>query len=266
MAAAAPATPTLVQIRAGHHPGFDRIVFEFKGGLPSSHRVQYVDRLVGDASGLPVPIATSGRLITGVVAMPRGGEKLDELGISFTEDPRQTAVNAGAGAWGQGTLYVSLRTSKDNEVVVNSVQPKHVTRTDEVAVDWLLSQPTTCGGDGGAWPRSPYRLDLETGSFTKVDDEGEVQPLDFVDRVVKVDAPFTFLVDVTGCAGTYRWLLEVEYSYRGHEYTRTVGSVEEPLLSIGGRTDAPIHESNPGTTEPGRWYKTVPSLEKPPCE
>jgi hypothetical protein len=48
--------PTLVGIRAAHHPGFDRIVFDFKGGLPD-HRVRYVDRLIGDASGLPVRIA-----------------------------------------------------------------------------------------------------------------------------------------------------------------------------------------------------------------
>ncbi|MFE9751221.1 hypothetical protein ACFYOT_40475 [Saccharothrix saharensis] len=230
-----------------------------------------VDVVVGSTGVDPTSMETRWPLrfgcdLAGVVAMPRGGRKLDELGISFTEDPRQTAVNAGAAAWGQGTLYVSLRTSKDNEVVVNSVQPRHVTRTDEVAVDWLLSQPTTCGGDPSSWPRAPYRLDLETGAFAKVDDEGKVQPLDFVDRVVKVDDPFTFSVDVTGCSGTYRWLLEVKYSYRGHEYTRTVGSVEQPLLSMGGRTDAPVHESNPGTTAPGRWHKTVPSLEKPPCE
>ena len=49
--------PTLVGIRAAHHPGFDRVVFEFTGGLPAGHRVRYVDRLVGDASGLPVRIA-----------------------------------------------------------------------------------------------------------------------------------------------------------------------------------------------------------------
>lgn len=56
-ASAAPATPTVVAVRAAHHPGFDRIVYEFEGGLPSSLRVRYVDRLIGDASGLPVPIA-----------------------------------------------------------------------------------------------------------------------------------------------------------------------------------------------------------------
>ena len=55
--ASAPTVPTLVGIRAAHHPTFDRVVFDFRGGLPSSRQVRYVDRLIGDASGLPVPIA-----------------------------------------------------------------------------------------------------------------------------------------------------------------------------------------------------------------
>jgi hypothetical protein len=50
-------TPILVAIRAAHHPGFDRIVFEFDGGLPLSHHVRYVGELLGDGSGLPVRIA-----------------------------------------------------------------------------------------------------------------------------------------------------------------------------------------------------------------
>jgi hypothetical protein len=56
-AAAAPRVPTLVDVRAAHHPGFDRVVFEFAGGLPDSRQVRYVDELVGDGSGLPVRIA-----------------------------------------------------------------------------------------------------------------------------------------------------------------------------------------------------------------
>lgn len=60
-APAAPTTPTLVGIRVGHHPGFDRVVFDFDGGLPSETRVGYVDELVGDGSGLPIRI--SGRAI-----------------------------------------------------------------------------------------------------------------------------------------------------------------------------------------------------------
>jgi hypothetical protein len=62
------ATPTLVGIRAAHHPGFDRIVFEFEGGLPSGHDARYVTKLVGDGSGLPIRIA--GRAILQVGFTP----------------------------------------------------------------------------------------------------------------------------------------------------------------------------------------------------
>jgi hypothetical protein len=58
--AAAPAgaqeTPTLVDVRAGRHPGFDRVVFEFRGAVPE-HRIDYVDQLVQDGSGDPVTVA-----------------------------------------------------------------------------------------------------------------------------------------------------------------------------------------------------------------
>jgi hypothetical protein len=56
-AEAPPVTPTLVAIRASHQAGFDRIVYEFEGGLPVSTRVRYVDRLIADGSGRPVRIA-----------------------------------------------------------------------------------------------------------------------------------------------------------------------------------------------------------------
>jgi len=48
--------PTLVDVRAGHRPGFDRIVFEFEGGLPASASVEWVDRVTQDGSGRPVTI------------------------------------------------------------------------------------------------------------------------------------------------------------------------------------------------------------------
>ena len=51
------ATPRLVAIRAAHHPGIDRVVFEFSGGLPRNRTAGYVSQLLGDASGLPVRIA-----------------------------------------------------------------------------------------------------------------------------------------------------------------------------------------------------------------
>lgn len=67
-APAAQAPTRVVDIRAAHHPGFDRVVFEFSRRLPSSVRVRYVDELIGDPSGLPVRIA--GRAILAVRFFP----------------------------------------------------------------------------------------------------------------------------------------------------------------------------------------------------
>jgi hypothetical protein len=53
-------TSTLVAIRAAHHaeatPHYDRVVFEFNDALPLL-RIDYVEQLIGDGSGLPVPIS-----------------------------------------------------------------------------------------------------------------------------------------------------------------------------------------------------------------
>ena len=53
----APSTPTLVAVRAAHREGVDRVVFEFRGGLPEQREVRYVDRLFADGSGRRVRVA-----------------------------------------------------------------------------------------------------------------------------------------------------------------------------------------------------------------
>ena len=59
--AGAQSAPTLVDVRAGRHPGFDRVVFEFQGAVPE-HHVRYVEQLVEDGSGAPVSVAGSADL------------------------------------------------------------------------------------------------------------------------------------------------------------------------------------------------------------
>jgi len=54
--AGAQSAPTLTDVRAGGHTGFDRVVFEFRGAVPE-HRVRYVKQLVQDGSGKPVSVA-----------------------------------------------------------------------------------------------------------------------------------------------------------------------------------------------------------------
>ncbi|TMR88895.1 GerMN domain-containing protein [Nonomuraea basaltis] len=47
-------TPTLVGIRATHHYGLDRLVFEFRGRVPTQRDVRYVPKLIADGSGQTV--------------------------------------------------------------------------------------------------------------------------------------------------------------------------------------------------------------------
>lgn len=96
--AAASVVPTLVGIRAAHHPGYDRIVFDFKGGLPAKRRAAYVSELVGDASGLPVRIA--GRAILRVSfdqarAHNASGTSTAPARIAFRLPNIMTAVRSG---------------------------------------------------------------------------------------------------------------------------------------------------------------------------
>ena len=54
---AVPPVPQLIAIRTAHHPGFDRVVFDFDGPLPGAESVRYVDRVLADGSGEPVTVA-----------------------------------------------------------------------------------------------------------------------------------------------------------------------------------------------------------------
>ncbi|MEV0625291.1 AMIN-like domain-containing (lipo)protein [Nonomuraea wenchangensis] len=51
------ATPVLVGVRAAHHDGLDRLVFEFRGRVPAQRDIRYVSELIADGSGRPVNVA-----------------------------------------------------------------------------------------------------------------------------------------------------------------------------------------------------------------
>ena len=73
--AAAPATPLLVAVRGASHQRFDRVVFQFVGGLPTMRDARYVRELRGDASGLPIRIA--GSAILQLTMSPANGHDPD---------------------------------------------------------------------------------------------------------------------------------------------------------------------------------------------
>ncbi len=69
--------PELVAVRAAHHPGFDRVVFEFRGSLPS-HSVSYVSSLTEDASGKPIHLAGG----ADILVVFHGANAHDETGAT----------------------------------------------------------------------------------------------------------------------------------------------------------------------------------------
>ncbi|WP_169315153.1 AMIN-like domain-containing (lipo)protein [Cellulomonas gilvus] len=54
--AGASAALTVVDVRVGRHPGFDRVVYELAGQGTPGWRIQYVDEAVDDPSGEPVDV------------------------------------------------------------------------------------------------------------------------------------------------------------------------------------------------------------------
>ena len=107
----AASTPLLVGLRASHHPGVDRVVFEFSGGLPASRSASYVPTLLADGSGLPVRIA--GRAVLQVrfataAAHTSTGRLTLPFRSSFSLPNLMTAVrsgdNEGVTTYGLGLL------------------------------------------------------------------------------------------------------------------------------------------------------------------
>lgn len=72
--------PQLVDVRAVHRHGVDRVIFQFDEGIPSDRAdIRHVDRLRGDGSGLPIRIA---------------GRAILQVGLSYTRTDRASPAPA----------------------------------------------------------------------------------------------------------------------------------------------------------------------------
>ncbi len=93
-----PTVSVLTAIRAAHHPGYDRVVFDFSGPVPSRRNARYVARLLADPSGRPVPVA--GRAILRVafflaVAHNGAGQVIVPTRMAFALPNVMTVVRSG---------------------------------------------------------------------------------------------------------------------------------------------------------------------------
>ncbi len=73
-AAAGVGVALLVRVRAGRNKDFDRLVFDFEGPTPGV-RVEYVNQLVEDGTGNPVPLR--GRAVVQIVIQPANAHRDD---------------------------------------------------------------------------------------------------------------------------------------------------------------------------------------------
>lgn len=96
-ASAAPRLAQLVNVRVGQHTGFDRVVFDFEGPLPTEHFVRYVKELRRDGSGNKVPIA--GRAVLQAsfqgARMHRDGQPTAPVRRAYATKNVNTTVAAG---------------------------------------------------------------------------------------------------------------------------------------------------------------------------
>lgn len=97
-----PQVAMLSTIRAAYHPEvspkYDRIVFEFKGKLPESIRVEYVSKLIADGSGAIVPIKGKGILelvVSPAVAHTNAGKATVPARISYNLPLIKEVVRSG---------------------------------------------------------------------------------------------------------------------------------------------------------------------------
>jgi hypothetical protein len=103
----------LVDIRAGQHECYDRLVFDLQGSAHGGYFVSYVDEVTMDASGIPVPLRGAGKLQITVLS-PAYDQNFDPtynpgnyselVNVNGFQTFRQVAW---AGSW-EGTTTVGL--------------------------------------------------------------------------------------------------------------------------------------------------------------
>ncbi len=156
------------------------------------------------------------------------------------EDPRDGVISAGGGSYLEGNLTVALATKDASTAQVVGLRTK-IFRTIDSEVSWILNAGG--GGCGGIDIRL-FEAHLDEGG--RVVDKGvqsvqeepvappKKQPLGTGFTVSGTDQA-QIVVRALSCRHSYAWGLEIEYIVSGQHYTYSLGTPEEPLISLGHR-------------------------------
>jgi hypothetical protein len=155
--------PELVAVRTAHHPGFDRITFEFKGARPTAS-VRYVSQLTEDGSGKPVHLAGG----AAIEVVFHGANAHDEQGTP-TVSPRRFSpglpILKEVAQIGDFEAVVSYGLGVDHRTSFKVLQLSGPSR---IAVDISTGSSSGAGGStsGGSTPGGGGSLPF-TGSNTR---------------------------------------------------------------------------------------------------
>jgi LPXTG-motif cell wall-anchored protein len=148
-------SPTLVELRAGRHAGFDRVVFQLDGPIPSYYSVRYVPEVRLDGSGAPLQLRGAAFLEV-VVRAPthdQDGRPLLTPTRLRPDFPALREVNAPASFEGQTTAGIGLA-SKVGFRVLELANPTRI------VID--LAHPLRI--DDGGLPAPPQGLTVRPDS------------------------------------------------------------------------------------------------------
>lgn len=120
----------ITDVRVGTHDGYDRIVFEFTGGIPAFTVEPATPPLMADPSGLPISVNGSAFLQIGL----NGGTKVSPEGVSTYGGPTTFAPGfdelihlvEGGDFEAVSTWYAGLRTEPCIRVLTLSDTPRLV--------------------------------------------------------------------------------------------------------------------------------------------
>jgi len=100
-------------VRVGHHSGYDRVVWEFRGTGRPTYKVHYVDEPLGDGSGDPVPVKGQAYvevLITRVGVPPTGTARPASAPASALTGTVLAQADAVYGGFeGYGQTFIGVR-------------------------------------------------------------------------------------------------------------------------------------------------------------
>ena len=125
--AVADVTPTVTAVRAAHHPGYDRLVLQFSGALPTV-RAAWKPAIINPQTGQRIAVAghafaliimtpAQGHTDAGRITLPRMTFALPELKQLVVTEDFEAFVGIGIGVQRHTSLHVSRLTHPSRIVI-----------------------------------------------------------------------------------------------------------------------------------------------------